>query len=308
MTYSSGGLIQAADYNNFINGSNQFNTVWSTGTGNAGYGQTAIATVSASNQVTASQWASLINNLNNALTHQSGSGSGISATTAGNKINYLSTLSTSINTSYTNRLNVNSRGSTTTGSVFSPRFQIASSASAQSLSFTRTITFASGDAARYFFNAGGRLNFVITSVTNNNGQGRSTDIATLVGTYFGGFSNFGTTTNGGRTGTGGTLNANNTSYGYWNMTTAAQTIVQITSTTYPYNGDYMIAYAYNSASNYSGNSDNGYVVYFYLYVYLNALQSDFGSKAIDVTINNRVDIQYPETTYLSSSWGTPTVT
>jgi hypothetical protein len=308
MTYSSGGLIQAADYNSFINGSNQFNTVWSTGTGNAGYGQTAISAVSAGNQVTAAQWASLINNLNNALTHQSGSGSGISATTSGSKINYLSTLSTSINTSYTNRLNVNSRGSTTTGSVFSPRFQIASSASAQSLGFTRTITFASGDAARYFFNAGGRLNFVITSVTNNNGQGRSTDIATLVGTYFGGFSNFGSTTNGGRTGTGGTLNGNLTSYGYWNMTTAAQTIVQITSTTYPYNGDFMVAYAYNSASNASGHSDNGYIVYIYLYVYLNALQSDFGNKAIDVTINHRVDIQYPETTYLTSSWGTPTVT
>ena len=76
MTYSSGGLIQATDYNNFITGSNQFNTVWSTGTGNAGYGQTALsAAATVGSNVTASQWATLITALNKALTHQSGSGS-----------------------------------------------------------------------------------------------------------------------------------------------------------------------------------------------------------------------------------------
>ena len=117
MAYSQGGVIAATDYNNFINGSNQLNTVWSTGSGNAGYGQTAIATVSAAGTVTAAQWASLINSLNSTLVHQSGTGSGISATTAGSTINYLSTLATNVNTAYTNRLNKTANGSTTTGTV-----------------------------------------------------------------------------------------------------------------------------------------------------------------------------------------------
>ena len=83
MSYSQGGLIAATDYNNFLTGTNQLNTVWGTGVGTAGYGQTALSTVSAGGTVTAAQWASLINTLNSALTHQSGSGSGLSAPTAG---------------------------------------------------------------------------------------------------------------------------------------------------------------------------------------------------------------------------------
>jgi hypothetical protein len=64
MAYSQGGLIAATDYNTFINGTNQLNTVWGTGTGDAGYGQTALSAVSSSGKVTATQWASLINTPN----------------------------------------------------------------------------------------------------------------------------------------------------------------------------------------------------------------------------------------------------
>ena len=43
MTYTSGGLIQATDYNGFVSttsGAN-VNNVWSTGSGDAGWGQSA---------------------------------------------------------------------------------------------------------------------------------------------------------------------------------------------------------------------------------------------------------------------------
>ena len=124
MAYSQGGLISAADYWNLVGVSpsstaNQLNTVWAVGNGNAGYGQTAIAnTASTGSTVTATQWASLINTLNSVLTHQSGAGSGLGAPTAGGTITYLSTLTTSVNTAYSNRLNYATQGSTTTGSVF----------------------------------------------------------------------------------------------------------------------------------------------------------------------------------------------
>ena len=69
MTYSSGGLIQATDYNGFVGptasggtaGAN-LNDIWSTGSGDKGWGQTAVGTVSAAGTVSATQWASLVNN------------------------------------------------------------------------------------------------------------------------------------------------------------------------------------------------------------------------------------------------------
>ena len=93
MTYSSGGLIQASDFNN-LNGASagtqgggaQLNPIWATGQGSYGYGQTAISNVAVSGSVAASDWATLINRLNSARTHQSGSGSGLSAPTAGTTV------------------------------------------------------------------------------------------------------------------------------------------------------------------------------------------------------------------------------
>jgi hypothetical protein len=311
MAYSQGGLIEATDYNNFINGTNQLNTVWGTGTGNAGYGQTAISTVSAAGLVTATQWSTLVSRLNSVLTHQSGSGSGISSTiNAGDKINYLSTLATNINTAYTNRVNFASQGATTTGTNFAYNPTDANGNGPFIHSVSRTVTFASGDAARYFFNAGGQLNFVISSVTNNDGTARSGDVVTMVGTNIGGFSAFRQGTGGGRTGSGGTLTTNATTIGYYQLTTSAQTLVGITSTTSGYSSDTASLTA-NANGTQGANGDKGTVITFTLN-FTSAARNNptLGSQfndSLNVTVNHRVDIVYPESTNLTSTWGTPTV-
>ena len=317
MTYSSGGLIQATDYNNFINGSNQLNTVWNIGTGNAGYGQTAISTVAGGGTVTATQWATLINTLNSTLTHQQGSGSGISATTAGSTITYLSALSTSINTAYTNRVNFNTQGSTTTGSVYSPNFTAVNQGDADTFTFTRTMTFASADQARYFFNAGGQLNLVITSCANNDGTSRSSDLCTLLATNLASISAIRQATNGGRGGSGGTVNTNNTALGYYSLTTSGQTISQITSTTGGYTGDQITVYIRSNGTQ-GSYSDKGSVVYLDFTIYSAARTNGtpggpggaaggFFNETVNITLNHRVDVVYPESTNLSNSWGTVTV-
>jgi len=312
MAYSQGGLISAADYWNLVGVSpsstaNQLNTVWAVGNGNAGYGQTAIAnTASTGSTVTATQWASLINTLNSVLTHQSGAGSGLGAPTAGGTITYLSTLTTSVNTAYSNRLNYATQGSTTTGSVFNQNVNVAPGAGAYTWTFSRTITFASGNAARYFFNAGGQFNFVTTGTTNGAGNNRSGDITTLVGTYLANINNIRYNSNGGRSGTGGTVNTNNTALGYYNLTTSDQTIVQITSTTYPYNGDYVIV-AIKSNGVQGSNADVGSVITLDFTVYSNATKDASGSKNLNVTWSHRIDTVVPETTNLSNSWGTITI-
>lgn len=311
MSYSQGGLIQAADYNNFLNGSNQLNTVWSTGTGNAGYGQTALSTVSQTGTITATQWATLINTLNSTLTHQSGSGSGISATTAGSTISYLSTLATNINTSYTNRSLFATTGSTTTGTNLTSAWSSGSTSGTLTGTWGARAAFSSADAVRYFFNAGGRLKFNF-SASGSNGSGRSNEVVALGG-FLGGIATFGQTTNGGRTGTGGTLNTNDTAKGYWNCTyNTNTTIVAVTSTTASYTSDTGSLFVAMTGAQ-GSNGGNGINVDFY-----GTMSSTSGSNgpggsysfddSLSVTINRSIDILFPESTNLSNTWGTPTIT
>jgi len=309
MAYSQGGLILATDYNNFLNGSNQLNTVWSTGSGDAGYGQTALSTVSVAGTVTATQWATLINTLNSALTHQAGSGSGISATTAGGTINYLSTLSTNINTSYTNRLNFATSGSTSTAQASTgSAWTSASTASTVTGTWGTRCAFSSADAARYFFNAGGRLKFNVSAAQNANTSARTNAIIALVG-FFGSVTTFGARTNGGRTGSGGTSTTNDTTKGYWTTTKATNTTLQgITNTTASYTSDTASIYV-NLNGTAGANGDNGVNVDFYLTV-SSTSGANAGSLSFDdsfgVTITRSIDITYPESTNLSNTWGTPT--
>lgn len=311
MSYSQGGKIDAADYNNFLNGSNQLNTVWATGTGNAGYGQTALSTVSQTGIVTATQWATLINTLNNILTHQSGSGSGISATTAGAKIDYLSTLATSINTGYTNRLNRATVGSTVAGSAFSTVWSNASTSATLTNTVGARCAFGSADQARYFFNAGGSLKFNVSATQNASTTARTNDIISMAG-FLGGVNAFAQGGNGGRSGTGGTLNTNDTAKGYWTTTKATNTtLVAITSTTAAYTSDTASIYVnLNGAA--GANGDNGINVDFYV-TYSSTSGTNLPAPgysfndSIGVNLIRSIDITYPESTYLSNSWGTPTI-
>ena len=308
MTYASGGLIQASDFNGLAGGSaanvsGQLNCVLGTGRRDVGYGQTTVSNVAQYNKVYATDWASMINKLNTVRQHQTGSGTGISAPSTGNLIQYISTLSSSITSAYSSRLSYASSGSTTTGSNYTTPFT-ATGGSSGSVTITRTVTFASGDAARYFFNGGGRLTLV-TSGTNNNATSRGDSIVTLLGTNFNSDSMY-AITYGGRSGSGGTVNTNLTSgstAGYYGSTTSPTytTVCDITSSGY-YSSDNLVYSAANNNPGPTTNQDNGNVLYLKLYLFS---QSD--SDALDVTVTTRVDITPPETTYLSNTWGTITV-
>lgn len=311
MTYSSGGRIAATDYNILINASNKLNTVWGTGTGNAGYGQTAVSAVSASTLVTATQWTSLLNALNNALTHQSGTGHGITAATTGTKVTYRSTLSTSIDTAYTNRLTKNSQGTTVTGTVFTTAWADASTSATASASWGARATFSSADAARYFFNCGGALTF--NCGASGSSTARSTAITNMAG-YLGGVSQFGSSGNGGRLGTGGTATTT-PAVGYWgtvNFATAMNVynLVSVTSTTASYTSDTGIVQVQVAGSAGSYGAIGTYVDF---YIILSSTSgANAGSLSFDDSWSNSItrsiDIIYPELSYLSNSWGTVSIT
>ncbi len=310
MTFASGGLIQASDYNGFVGAdptttAGTLNRVWGIGNNDAGYGQTAVAQVSAGNTVTAAQWASLINNLNNAYKHSiSTAGTGLSAPTAGSRILFISTLAGYLTDIYNNRLNDTGNGTSTTFS--SSYAQSAAGGTASTASATRTVTFSSVDACRYFWNAGGEITFDVTSVTNNDGTSRSASIVTLANTNFNAKTVKARSANA-RTGSGGAAVTDITASGFYNLVTTYTTFFNATGQTYPYTGDsctYRLL-TNGTAGSYSGNGN-------IITLYFETISGSTGtstptSDAMNVTVNYTITVLYPETTYLTNSWGTATI-
>ena len=152
MTYAVGGLIQATDINGLVRtGTPNFNNIWSTGSTNSGYGQTALSTVVVGAKVAQSPWNELVTNIGKAATHQGTTITAITAPVTTNKIAFLSALSTNLSSINTSRLNAAAQGGTTTS------VSTTTVAWNDKLTVTFTATFSSSDAIRYFFNAGGQI-------------------------------------------------------------------------------------------------------------------------------------------------------
>ena len=105
MTYSSGQLIQASDYNTFTTTAGGLNDIWATGSGDKGWGQTAFTSAATADTVTATQWAQLVNNLATSGSQTNSTLTSRTAPTAGTTISVLSAVATDIATVTTNRGN-----------------------------------------------------------------------------------------------------------------------------------------------------------------------------------------------------------
>lgn len=311
MTYSSGNLVQATDYNTFVGGNtanvtNRLNSILGGGAGNSGYGQSGLSNVTASSDlISATQWTTLVNGVNKVRKHQSGASySNLSTYTANTLVNATQDFLTNLTTAYTNRLTFSATGTTTTGSTFSPNFTAPDDTNPATFNISRTATFASADKARYFFNAGGQLNFVVTSVTNGGSTNRGASLATLAATNLTSLK-FYAANNGGRTGSGGTVSSSNTGLGYYTATTSNAAAVAITSTTSSYTSDTATVYLKTNGTQ-GSYSDNGTTMTISLVLYSGA-QSPAFNDSIDITVNHRVDVIYPETTFLANTWGSVTI-
>ena len=252
MTYSSGGLIQATDYNTFAgNTTAGLNRVWSTGAGDAGWGQTDIATVATSGTVTATQWATIVNNLATSGTQTNTTLTSRTAPVTGNLIAILANVSTDITSVTTNRGNAIASG--TEYGVFSGTTSkttaTGSGQAAWTITFTHTVTFPSANQARYFWNAGGivRLKYGKSST----GTDSDPDWNTLAG-WCGTINLTGRVNSNSQTiaaqaytgttrlsGSGGTQTTLATTTGWYNLTTSPATIFQLNNSTSPYSGEFI---------------------------------------------------------------------
>jgi hypothetical protein len=170
MAYITSDPILAAHYNTFVSGNGTFgivndsvdniNTIWGTGTVDKGYGQSTILGEVAvgATTVTATQWATLLTRLNSIASHQGTALGGMVTPLVSNPISVITALSANITLVNTNRL--------TAAAIGTNVAYTASDASGWAASSVHTlgIEFTSGDAARYFFNAGGYIDLTCARV------------------------------------------------------------------------------------------------------------------------------------------------
>jgi hypothetical protein len=272
MSYSSGGLIEATDYNGFAA---SVNALWGVGTGQRGYGQsTTLSTVAATNTVTATQWATLIARIDSIRQHQSGVTSGLTQPVIGDTITFLSTLSGQISTIDTNRLSRNV-------SVSSLATANATGTWGGTVQAVRecSFTFASANAMRYFFNAGGTITFnTISSAFSGNTKSDNWEA----------IANAGTTTV--------------TNSIFWtNLSTSNFTLYTGSGSGADYGSNVLTLQARLNAA--AGSST---------VITLRALMTDGSADTFNdvVTGTARIDASAngAATTYLTNTWGTPTAT
>lgn len=307
MTYVTGGLIQAADYNGF-NGN--LNAVW-----NTSYGQSATSNVSVGNTVVANSWATLNTKISNAASHQ---GTGIATRPTpqvGNTIAVLFNIGNDVANINTNKFNATTQGTQFTGWTgnASALTGAGSGNSAWTITFTDTVTFANANAANYFFNSGAtiKIQFSKTSTGNTADTIWNTLVNSTAGTIYlsstgasktiNGVTYTGTTKIGGN----GTPTVLATSTGFAQLTSTPAIIYKQFPSSYTYSGNYVqITAAYTAPiltlvttwSSTSGNTAKN-------------ITGGTATTGISFGTAPATVVTYfpPATTYLTNTWGTPTV-
>jgi hypothetical protein len=327
MTYSSGSIILATDYNNFANGpqGNSIGNIWGVGGGDAGWGQSNIANVSAAATVTATQWATLVNNITSAGQQTGQTLTSRTAPVAGNTISILANVATDITTVTTYRGNAAGSGTTSdswTGNI-AKTSATGSGQASWTITFTSVVTFPSADQARYFWNAGGlvRIDMSKTSTGTDHDADWNDFVATVGTLYMSGRVNFDAQTIAGtsytgftRSGGSGTPSPFQSTTGWYSLTggASATTMFQLNSSTSAYTGEFVRVTAAVDA----GRTTLTFVTTW----------TDDGTSAPGTTSNisggtdtaspyttfgtaPAVLVRYvpPSSTYLTNSWGTPTI-
>ena len=310
MSYAQFGLIQATDFNTLVGGNptataNTLNATWATGSGTAGYGQTAVANVTAGNTVLATSWNALVSNTASAASHQGSSITSVTAPVAGATVTYLSAVPTNLQTIYTNRLNAATQSGTSANTA------TRGTTWTTALTFTHTATFANGDAARYFFNSGGQLKMTVTHANNAAGinllfnnlcsnvgtvvlSAPSSGTANIVGTTYNGITKVG----GG--GNSPTISQNN---GYYALTTSNANVFTQTASTGP--SGYLssfIRFIVKSNGTVGSNGDAGNVIT------ISTVWDEVPDGLVVGTGSaTTLTVVPPETGNIANTWGTITL-
>lgn len=310
MTYAANQKILASDFDTLVSNGSNVGDHWATGNGRHGLGQStsAYAGPAVGVKVLATQWTGLIQTINRCLTHGGQPTITPAFVTAGTRITAYAAIASGSALAY------NTAGTTglptTTSTPFAATYTGSwGAAGVQQLVLTHTVTFTSADAARYFFNAGGTISLTyshtpdVASVRNSSWQA----LAAASGTINYGYIN--TTKIGGSGSTVNLLNGNNGGYWFTPVPQADQLhFRQISSDAYggaTYYGVNYIRLDVNRSGADSTPARNGSPII----TFKSTWADEAAGEAVSGTTATNLVINYPASgTYLTNSWGTPTVT
>lgn len=326
MTYATGGTIEAADYNGFVANTvdANVNDIWGVGSGSKGWGQTPLATVSQGATVTATVWASLVNTIATMSQHTGVSITSRTAPVAGNIIAVLSNVNTDLSNLNTGRGNAVASGSeiTSWSGTTSKTSATGSGGNSWTITFTHTISWGSANAARYWFNAGGIVRLRVSKTSTgtqadpewNDIGGQLMNEIRIVGRTGGSQNIAGTVYTGVNKTVGtGTPSIHASTTGFFNLTTVDTNLYRQNGDTSPYTSQYINVAAKTAASGTQmvitttwfdngaasppaapSNITGGTAT--------NSPFSSFGTAPATV-----VTLVPPDATYISDTWGTPTI-
>ena len=235
MSYASGGLIEAVDFNRlawgtdaggtYVTTANNLAYIHGVGSGRYGYGQdtTGYTPVALGQTVTATQWTSLVGGVNGVLALQGNTLITPSSVTAGETITYYNQVATGINYAWLNA-NTGTASSTTAGTPNAQLgFQGWGNNTERRGRYVFTVSWLNANLARYWWNMGGKLDITASLITG--GSTRNTDwrnLCAAMGTIRIGYN---TTTKIGGSGSPEILRTTAGTGGYWLSTGAAKTDV-----------------------------------------------------------------------------------
>ena len=323
MTYTAGSQIISSDYNTFVS---DVNNLWGTGSGNKGYGQSStVGTVAGGGQVTATQWSTLASRVNSIRTHQTGSGAGLTNEstldgvniTAGQRIYAVGNMATQLSNANSAMTTYDSRYTSTAytyvhqGTYGTSKYIGANPTTPTSIYVGATITWGSYNQMRWWFNAGGFLDFSFSMSNAGTSKTQSwSNLCSDMGTIrLGGLASGPLGQSGGFTVFNGYTVMNIPENGTWNRWYLKYNDTGVAD----YNNNYLDGYLYRA----------GGVLNFLVYAYDNAGDTFYGYPAggvylnpnyvdkadyVDYPLNYSVNPYGPSASYgLTNSWGTPSV-
>ena len=240
MGYVVGEKILDDEYNTFVNSSSSpygYNHFAGTGALNYGLGQTALATEVAGETIGVTEWNALFTGMDNIANHTNDTLSSTTARTAGDTIAIKSALTTDLAT-----LAASVAAGCTSATAISAGSELQSSTSdtrwTGSHIVEHSITFASNNALRWFFNAGGTMRMTFTR--NSNGGGSATSKDSSVDELITAIGNFdlksGVST---RSGSGETVTTNGLANGVFDLGTGYTVLLKLTQSSGTYTSMYI---------------------------------------------------------------------
>ena len=302
MAYKQGDLILHDHYNTFTVGNvdgiadntvANINTVWGTGYGNRGYGQPLIISpVTKDTIVTAEQWRPLITRLNTIRLHQSGYDAGVVLPSSGDIIKYMPSLSYGVTNAFTQRL----AAFGTLSKLYTESYELDwASDTPVNYQQIRKVTFPSGDAARYFFNAGGILSLKLGLTGGGSATAKETAWKDLLTNGIN-ILNFNSIESH-RTGSAYNATIDNRA-GYYNLTATDQVLIRLFDTKPGYTSNYVEILARTNGTR-GTNGDTGSEITFTINCYDGT--SDSYTNGINIIIQSVFSVEFPNTN-LSKVW------